>query len=137
MTTALAEPISSYWQRSTSYLRSAYWLRDALAGLERLASFPPNWDGYESPALSAEAIKKGRDLILELARQGVSSPEVRPVAGGGLQLEWRRLGRELELCVLPNGTLEFLVVLDGGQMIEGALPRAERAPELFAWAFGA
>jgi hypothetical protein len=136
MTTALIEPVSSYWQRSTSFLTSADWLREALFGLRRLAEFPEDWDGYGSPALTGAAVSQSRQVILELARAGVLSPDIRPVSGGGLQLEWRHAGRELELGVLPNGDLEFLVVLDGNHMVEGALPRAELAPKLFDWVFG-
>ena len=137
MITTLAEPVSSHWQRSTSYLASADWLREALAGLQRLADFPEDWDGYGSPALTGEAIGQARQVILELARAGVLSPDIRPVSGGGVQLEWRHAGRELELGILPNGDLEFLVVLDGNHMVEGALPRTDFASKLFDWVFGA
>ena len=59
-------------------------------------------------------------------------PQVVPVPGGGVQLEWRHGRREVEIEILPDGTMEFLRVEDGeprDEELTGVVP----LPPLFAW----
>jgi len=58
-------------------------------------------------------------------------PHIAPVPGGGIQLEWDRDNRSLELEIHPNGHLEFLVC-EGDEMVDG--PLSERIlPYLLHW----
>lgn len=129
------EPATSGWSRSTPYVGTAHWLKDALNGLIRLSNYAANWDGYGSPPLTIAAVNEGRRLILNAARSRSLPPAIRPVPGGGLQLEWAAGGRELEVGILPTGKLEFLLVLEGNQMVEGELPDRELLPQLYASVF--
>lgn len=62
-------------------------------------------------------------------------PHFAPVSGGGIQLEWRRQNRELELEILPNGEIAFLKAPEPGEMEEGVLPLSFHADvfELVKW----
>ncbi len=95
------------------------WLQGAQQELMLLDSMTEGWDSYGSPPISAEARKKMADLLHEFARVGMSRPELFPVSGGGLQVEWKNGGRELEIEVLPNADLEYLIIAEDGKMKEG------------------
>jgi len=76
-------------------------------------------------------------MLLRLARQaGVNAPDLRPVPGGGLQLEWRFSARELEIGILPDATAEFLAVFEQNRMVEGDLADAAEVPLVYLWVFG-
>lgn len=96
------------------------WLQDAQKELQTLKNLPENWDSYGSPQITIEAGKKAADLLTELARFGMSKPKLFPVSGGGLQLEWQKTDRELEIEILPDGSIEFLIVDQNGEMREGS-----------------
>jgi hypothetical protein len=97
----------------------SFWLQDAQKELQALKKMPENWDSYGSPEITNEASKKVADLLGELARFGMSKPNIFPVSGGGLQLEWQKNARELEIEILPDGNIEFLIVDQNGEMREG------------------
>jgi hypothetical protein len=117
----------SVWHRSTPLVSSAEWLRDALAELERIRNLERDWNTYGSPPITQSAGEATHDLILRLAERWTTRPEVRPVSGGGLQLEWGSGGRELELMISPNGTVFFMVLLRDGQTFDGKLEPAFQA----------
>lgn len=52
--------------------------------------------------------------------ENLPTPHISPVPGGGIQFEWQKGYRELELEILPNRSIEFLVVTEG-DMTEGHL----------------
>jgi hypothetical protein len=98
-------------------------LRQMFDRLTKLAELPENWDGYGSPRLQPSAMETASDLLVMLSHLRMPMPHFAPVSGGGLQLEWQRDKKELELEILPSGEVSFLIVDDTGQMLEGTLPR--------------
>lgn len=78
--------------------------------LDRLAELPTNWDGYGSPPIGKSALQSARRLIEALDSFSMPMPEVRPVSGGGIQFEWRKAERELEVEILPDGSGSYLAV---------------------------
>ena len=95
------------------------WLQDSQKELQTLKDLPRNWDSYGSPEITNKASKKVADLLHTLACFGLNKPNLFPVSGGGLQLEWQNAERELEIEVLPEGDIEFLIVDKNGKMKEG------------------
>src|SRR5262245_13563003 len=109
-TNALGMPLVAQWNAVSALSGLNYWQEEALTELSRIARLPENWDGYGSPPLSQKAREQAADLIDSLASNAPpSSPHIAPVPGGGLQFEWDYLGRYMELEILPNGNLEFLL----------------------------
>jgi hypothetical protein len=117
---------------------SADWLRDALATLARLGTYRDDWDSYGSPPLSQAALSKARELVLHFAVRGLPVPDIRPVSGGGVQLEWRADRTELELMILPEGRVLYLALSQKGASADGELTEAVRqeAVRLFELVFG-
>lgn len=87
------------------------WLPSVYAKAIALASRPANWDSYGSPKITEEALAWTKRLLLAADKVcELPAPHLAPVSGGGLQLELRNGSKELELEVLPDGTLQFLAV---------------------------
>lgn len=97
------------------------WQVQAVKRVFQTAELSANWDSYGSPPLSAQAVRTAISVILSVHLDDLPTPDVVPVPGGGIQLEWRMGSRELELEILPNGSLEFLKSEHGEPLEEGTL----------------
>ena len=115
------------------------WIRDAGHLVEELRGLMPDWDGYNSPAISVAAIESAYKLIRCMGRNDVPVPRVAPVTGGGVALTFLNASRVLELEVLPDGSVEFLCAekhsggshtADEGQL---SIPRLFEAQYLVDW----
>lgn len=121
---------SSEAQENTSNVQSSnviplwnlsYWQLTALRAINKLAKLPNDWDGYESRQPQRVSRARAVQLILAIEREQMPIPYVYPVPGGGIQFEWQTSTRELEIEILPDGSVEFLTVLEGNEMKEGCL----------------
>ncbi len=123
------------WSSVTSLWDADPWLFTALKKLAELARLPENWDGYGSRPVQLAAVEGTARLLAALASVSPPPPHFCPVPGGGVQLEWQVSSRELELEVLPNGSMEFLVVDEEGEMLEGRLApnRFDEMRTLIGW----
>lgn len=118
-----AETAYTLWVRVTSVWESGSWLREALEAVSELASLGENWDGYGSPAIQHGAVETAVRLLSKLAvLEGLPAPGIRPVSGGGLQIELQSADQELEIEILPEGSLELLLSRAGEPVLELALP---------------
>lgn len=92
----------------------------AIERLRELSSLPENWDGYGSPPLTQFAKLSTMGLLAAMRSYAIPSMRLDPVSGGGLQFEWEIGPRGLEVEVLPDGSVGYLIV-EGANMQEGAL----------------
>lgn len=113
---------SSQWTQVTPLRVSAGWLHGALEQIRELTQLTTNWDGRESPPLQRPSLNTAMLILAALEEFAVDVPSISPVSGGGLQFEWARDGKELELEVLPNGEIEFLLVNPDGTTMENGIP---------------
>ncbi len=108
---------------------------DAVRAISTLMRLPDNWDSYGSPRIRQAAAQRAVEVLIAAEAQDPPPPRIVPVSGGGLQIEWGAGVRELEVEMLPDGSIEFLKV-EGNQMSEARLP-AERiyldVPMLLQW----
>lgn len=109
------EPVSLTYAMPTA-LQSMF---DKLAELSEL---PENWDTYGSQRIQPAAKKTASNLLWRVYSLGMPVPHLVPVSGGGIQMEWQQNKRELELEILPNGEILFLVVDENEGMQEGRVP---------------
>lgn len=72
--------------------------------LEQLRKLEANWDGYGSPSISPKAIYVARELLTNLA-----NPAIGPMCGGGLQVEIRIAGVDIEIEIDQNGKCSWLI----------------------------
>lgn len=76
-------------------LRDAW--RKAAGTLNGLRRLERGWDGDTADPIDAEAIAAAERFMAELARAHIPAPNVVPLADGGVQLEWWRGERRLEI----------------------------------------
>jgi len=102
------------------------WLSSALADIARIAELPPGWDGYGSPQVSLKEREQATQLLASMTYSDLPAPNIVPVSGGGIQIEWQHCGRELELEI-DAGAQEiiFLQVYEDGTTEEGSYPIAD------------
>ena len=111
------------------------WQLNTIRAVVKLANLPDNWDGYGSSKIQPKALATAFHLVLAIQIEEPPTPHISPVPGGGIQLEWQTSTRELELEILPDGSIEFLTVLEGNDMEEGCLPldQVGEAQRLIYW----
>jgi hypothetical protein len=114
---------SAQWSPVSFILEDKSWQRSAQRKLAELSKLPENWNSYGSPPVQQGALELAANLIPELVKLDMPEPEIFPVSGGGIQLEWKNSERELEIEVRSNKTIEFLLVEDDGEMYESHLPQ--------------
>lgn len=108
------------------------WQTETLKGLFRVKLLCDNWDGEGSPRPSTIALDSASELLVSLPFEDLPTPFVSPTSMGGVQLEWAQSGRELEIEILPDGSMEFLTVANGDPQNEGPITR-EQVPSLARW----
>ena len=70
--------------------------------IDYLSRLTPNWDGYDSEAISPSAIKKCREIVSSMDLASEQTPFIAPMCDGGIQLDWEfDCGREL-MVVIPS-----------------------------------
>jgi hypothetical protein len=94
---------------------------ESLRTISELANLPDNWDSYGSPRLKSSAVQRAVEVLVAARSSYAPAPRIAAVSGGGLQIEWEMGARELEIEVLPDGSIEILMV-EGEMMIESPAP---------------
>lgn len=113
----------------TSYFEQTPWSRTAQTKLKELAALPKNWNSYGSPPIAAEIIGESLKLIIELGKLKMPEPQIFPVSGGGVQFEWKNSVSELEIEMMPNRKIGYLVVDSEGKMYEAEISRNDNFAE--------
>jgi hypothetical protein len=114
------------WSGATPVAEANSWLRESLRKISELAQLPENWDSYGSRSIQEKAVRQASEALDVLSDLDLPPPQIFPVPGGGLQLEFDQDGRGLEIEFLPDGTIEYLMVADNGEMREGSIPYGSR-----------
>ena len=95
------------------------WMTDVLPTVERLRDLPDNWDSYGSPPPPNELITNvlmllnqawGEDKSPHARQATMPTPSIVPLSGGGIQVEWHLMQRELELEFYEDQPVSALAV---------------------------
>ncbi len=109
------------WSRVIQFPLLGTWPVGVFQKVLRLEELPEGWDGQDSPAIQSAAIEGALRMLASVRVEGSEDPSVVPVPGGGVQLEWRVGGRDLEIEFLPDGSLQYLLCLGRDRFEEGNL----------------
>ncbi|REJ95230.1 MAG: hypothetical protein DWQ34_06795 [Planctomycetota bacterium] len=88
----------------------ADWSEGSLDGIERLGKLNHNWDSYGANPVVAESIEVAKLLVRMFAQvTGIDCPRIAASPAGNVALswEWREHSRELDLEILPDGSLRY------------------------------
>lgn len=98
---------------------TASWVMDAAKKLETIGRLPAGWDSYGGLQLDPNAKKLTVWVLGWLGGRELPVPAVVLGSAGTVQLEWRARGRELEIELGKDNSIEFLKVHPTGDMEEG------------------
>jgi hypothetical protein len=73
------------------------WFDPLMQGFVDLLTLPPDWNSYGAGAIDQNIVLYAMNLINGLLGPTSPAPRVVPLSSGGLQLEWRRQGIDLEV----------------------------------------
>lgn len=90
--------------------QAADWCNNCLDNVDQLRELSFNWDSYGAKPVDSDSIQVAQQLLLQLAKfHGVDCPRVgaSPAGHVAFSWEWENHSRELDLEVLPDGTLRY------------------------------
>ena len=109
----------------------------------KLARLPENWDSYGARPVCKDSISRGVILLKELIELRSTTgfeipvPFVAPLSSGGIQIEWEKGEKYLELSIRsePPSVTYFAAdqVKEGQLTLEGSLRSASALKELISW----
>ena len=73
------------------------WLMPTVQSFGDLLQLPSNWDGYGAAQIQGQIARKAIQVLVEVMEHDAPAPSVVPLSDGGIQIEWHRLGRNLEI----------------------------------------
>lgn len=105
-----SKAVEVQWSKVIPIRDLSSWQDDAVIGVLRISNLPQNWDSYNSPPPTQKAVDVSINLLRDnyLSSIDLPAPFIVPISGGGIQIEWIIDDRELELEVLPDGSIEYL-----------------------------
>jgi len=112
---------SVQWTGVSPLVDARTWEQDAIRSLGRLSELEENWDRRGSPRINRDLIELAARIIQSIERSDVPAPNIGPVTGGGIQLEWELGEKGIELEILPDGSLEYLIE-NADYFLEGEIP---------------
>lgn len=83
------------------------WLMPALQGFANLVTLPANWDKEGASRIDGATINRALAATDRLLDADSPAPSIVPLSNGGLQIEWHRRRRDLEIEFTPSGRTEF------------------------------
>jgi len=83
------------------------WFMPVLQGFANLATLTDSWDGSGAAKVDRATINRALRAIEQRLPQDAPGPSVVPIPDSGLQLEWHRNHRDLEIEFSPTGAIEF------------------------------
>jgi hypothetical protein len=107
---------------------SSHWYREAVRDLQQSVSLPRNWDTYGGSPASVESARDALAFLVETLAVGTAAPAVAPVGEGGVQLDWRQGGLEIEVVFAAGEEAGlYLHDLETGEEWEGPLEEGRLA----------
>ncbi len=96
------------------------WQRKAIGKvLEYKWQLNSNWDSYESNPIGEWVTYAATKLVEKIPFDNIPAPRVVPVSGGGIQMEWSKGHRDLEIYFRPDQSIEILKIVDGVPLNDG------------------
>jgi hypothetical protein len=111
-------------QQATASSLGAYdwsWIPVLIDKLRELLRLPRDWDGYGAEPVRPEAALTSALIVNATLAKGARFPEIIPTVDGGVQIEWRRGNRHLEIEVMSPYEISMLYREGGVSKWEGSL----------------
>ncbi len=73
------------------------WIEPTIRALTNLLQLPENWDGYGAVQIREQIAQQALITLAEIMENETPTPSIVPLSDGGVQIEWHRYGRNLEI----------------------------------------
>jgi hypothetical protein len=100
------------------------WVGTVAQRLAQLEQLRPGWDSYGGRPLNRRHSVQALNFLGQVMADGTSIPDVVPLADGGVQLEWRRPGLEVDFVSDDESEKPLLLVSENQQTTEYTSPQA-------------
>lgn len=121
------------WEQPVPAYGLSQWQVDSIVEILRLGNLQQDWDSYGSPPPGSQLIELAIRVVRSIPFDDLATPRVVPVAGGGIQIEWRVGQRELELTILPDRSVEFLKIERGEPCEESVFDEGGQLLSVLGW----
>lgn len=108
------------------------WQIEVQKRLQQLENLPKDWNSYGSIPPTSLVLHITRMLLTSIGDREMPAPDLSPVHGGGIQIEWHKANREFELEVFPDGHLEFLKI-ENNEILEEGVASSSKFNSLISW----
>lgn len=113
------------------------WQVEPIKKILEVLSLPENWDSYGGHAPRKEAAETAIQIIASIVQADPPRPRVVPLGTGGIQLEWKKGAREIELECGPDGLVEALKIEGDAEGEPYPTCSPTDVVNLFAWLMAA
>jgi hypothetical protein len=96
------------WIAASRERRSPDWLPDTVGERRALLELKDNWNSYGARSVRPEIVLSAIRLLEGIVQADTPEPVVVPTVRGGVQLEWHRLGADLEIEIDAPGRFQIL-----------------------------
>jgi hypothetical protein len=100
---------------------SQKWRDQALEEIKLLDMLEAVTDEWTPKKPTYAAVAQARMLLGKIDESKVSPPYIMPTVDGGIDFEWTRNERELDITVSSGGSIEYLKLVDKTPFEEGEL----------------
>ena len=100
------------------------WLKPTIQALGDLFELPKNWDGYGAEQIHGHIPLRALAVLREVMDYDSPAPSIVPLSDGGIQLEWHRHGRSLEIEFPTDAAPSFFYYEESGGEVEGQVSRS-------------
>ncbi|MGH7169348.1 MAG: hypothetical protein ACRELG_03615, partial [Gemmataceae bacterium] len=115
---------------------TASWVVEAAKKLEALGRFQKGWDSYDGLPIKLGAKRLALQVLGWLRKDELPVPAVVLGSAGTVQLEWRARGKELEVELRDDDSIEYVKVFPADREIEegeAASDLSAKLHELTGW----
>lgn len=95
------------------------WLAPARDRVSEIVQLPWGWDGHDGCPVKIDIAKFAIRFLLQVLAPESPAPQIVPLSGGGIQLEWHQNGVDLEIEIdAPNQVFVSFEDLESGMEFE-------------------
>ncbi|MBI5197979.1 MAG: hypothetical protein HZA19_05150 [Nitrospirae bacterium] len=125
---------NTQWDTVVPLYNLSNWQTEAIKKILQLSNLPPDWDSYGSQPPSVKVVNTAIDIIEAIpSQEDLPTPHLAPISGGGIQIEWNISQRDLEIEVIPDGSIRFLKAQNGEPLEEGKIVNSYKLESLTIW----
>lgn len=106
---------------STVELVDPVWLVAVGRQINQFFLLKPNWDSNGALPIDFESAMGALAFLVQNALHDMPAPHIVPMSNGGIQIEWHRVGIEIEISFEPSEAPKFWCLDANGAEYQGEL----------------